>query len=234
MPETRCWGAINQSMSISTLPYSERQRLRQSLIRNLSWVSRTLLKNLLPNLPPGIYIQLMIGPTGDSKAQIIQYVGIIASILSVTKGCSDWWIKNRSEDVKDAPIFKTLKASLFFLPHVLFRTSAFAFSAAFLGYFSLAPITLAPFVVGCCCCLCCVENEGGMNTFLVTIFLPIAAVSGSSGHRALMKRAIIAFTTVLLMTLTFIRQLPVMIQPDILVSTYGLRHLNFRILAGTS
>merc|ERR1712037_312510 len=43
----------------------------------------------------------------------------------------------------------------------------------------------------------------------------------------LMKRAITTFTAVLLTTLTIIRLLPILISPDTLVATYGLRHLNF-------
>merc|ERR1712037_501968 len=43
----------------------------------------------------------------------------------------------------------------------------------------------------------------------------------------LMKRAITTFTAVLLTTLTIIRLLPILISPDTLVTTYGLRHLNF-------
>ena len=176
----------------------------------------------------------MIGPTGTANAQIIQFVGITASILSITKGCSEWWIRARSEDVKDAPILKTLKASLFFLPHVLFRTAAFAFIAAFLGYFSLIPIIFAPVFVLFCYCLCGCKGHNEVLALLVAIFVPIAVISGDSIQRNLMKGAITTVTTILLITLTFVRLLPVMIQPDILVSTYGLRHLNFKVLAGAS
>ena len=42
-----------------------------------------------------------------------------------------------------------------------------------------------------------------------------------------MKRTITTFTIVLLTTLTVIRFLPLIVSPDTLVATYGLRHLNF-------
>ena len=46
-------------------------------------------------LSPGIYIQLMIGPTEDETARAFQYIGIAASLLSITKGCGEWWTRSR-------------------------------------------------------------------------------------------------------------------------------------------
>ena len=136
------------------------------------------------------------------------------------------------DKAKDAPLSQTLQVSLFFLPHVLFRSSALAFTAAFLGYFAIIPLTLAiTIVLGACCHLCVTTDDarhiGAVLTLMATVFAPIAVVAGSAGDRALMKRAITIFTTILLMCLTFIRLLPIMVQPDNLVATYGLRHLNF-------
>ena len=140
-------------------------------------------------------------------------------------------------EAKDAPLSHTLKVSLFFLPHVIFRSSALAFTAAFLGYFAIIPISLAITIVfGACCHLAATKDDGCMAgfTFIPTVFAPIAVAAGSNKDRALMKRAIIIFTTILLMSLTFVRLLPIMAQPDNLVSTYGLRHLNFAEPSGVS
>ena len=43
-----------------------------------------------PSPPSGIYIQVMIGPPEDPTAKIFQYIGITASLLSITKGCGEW------------------------------------------------------------------------------------------------------------------------------------------------
>ena len=148
------------------------------------------------------------------------------------------WVRSRDavdafddlKQAKDAPLSQTLKVSLFFLPHVIFRSSALAFTAAFLGYFALIPISLAVTIVfGTCCHLYIRTMAGGdtMYTLIATVFAPIAVAAGRRSDRTLMKRAITIFTIILLMCLTFIRLLPIMVQPDNLVSTYGLRHLNF-------
>ena len=133
-------------------------------------------------------------------------------------------------EAKDAPLPHTLQVSSFFLPHMIFRSSALAFTAAFLGYFALIPISLAISIVCCACCHMGCTTDNGYDAWLTltaTVFAPIAVVAGSTSNRSLMKRAIIIFTTILLMCLTFIRLLPTMFQPDNLVSTYGFRHLNF-------
>ena len=181
----------------------------------------------------------MIGPPEDDTARTLQYVGITASLLSITKGCAEWWVRSRDANyfafdfdfvTRDAPISKTLQASMYFLPHILFRTSALAFAAAFLGYYSLIPTISAILVVFCLCWNHRADedddDEGGW-TCIATVFAPIALAAGSPYSRTLMKRGITIFTTILLLSLTFIRLLPVMVHPDNLVSTYGLRHLNF-------
>ena len=98
-----------------------------------------------------------------------------------------------------------------------------------MGYFALIPILLCiniVFCVGLCSAGLCTSHDSTW-TLIATIFAPIAAESSDTFDRGLMKRAITIFTTFLLLTLTFIRVLPEVIQPDDLVSTYGLRHLNF-------
>ena len=101
-----------------------------------------------------------------------------------------------------------------------------AFIGAFLGYFSLIPVMLANTIVFCTC-LCGEVEWSVFLTLIATIFVPIAVVSDVAASRKLMKRAITIFTTILLLSLTFVRLLPVMVDSDDLISTYGLRHLNF-------
>jgi len=182
----------------------------------------------------GIYIQLIIGPAEDDTARILQYVGITASLLSITKACGEWWVRSAKTEpgAGPAPLPKTLQACLFFLPHVVFRSAALAFSGAFLGYFVLIPILLCISIVFCVCLRSDTPYtpytpDTSLQTLIATIFAPIAVKSSDTSHRGLMKRAITIFTAIFLLTLTFIRVLPEVIQPDDLVSTYGLRHLNF-------
>ena len=188
-------------------------------------------------LSPGIYIQLIIGPPEDETARAFQYVGIAASLLSITKGCGEWWVRSR-RGIKDAPLSKTIQASLFFLPHVLFRTTSLAFIGAFLGYFALGPIALAiAIIIGISASVACRGEDVSDTlplTLAVTIFAPTLYNSSGTSDRALMKRAITIFTLMLLLSLTLIRTLPIMIHPDTIVSTYGLRHLNFRDPTGAS
>merc|ERR1719237_224491 len=64
-------------------------------------------------------------------------------------------------------------------------------------------------------------------TLPLTIFAPTLFESGEASSRAIMKRAITIFTSILLLSLACIRVAPTIIHQDTLVSTYGLRHLNF-------
>ena len=101
-----------------------------------------------------------------------------------------------------------------------------------MGYFVLIPILLCISIVFCVCLRSDTPYtpyapDTSLRTLIATIFAPIAAESSDTSHRTLMKRAITIFTAIFLLTLTFIRVLPEVIQPDDLVSTYGLRHLNF-------
>ena len=122
----------------------------------------------------------------------------------------------------------------FFLPHVLFRTSALAFTAAFLGYWTLVPLILTIITVWITSFVSLPEdnNNDQLLTSFATVFAPFAFVANAPNDRAVMKRAIVTFTTSLMFCLTIIRLLPVFSSPSSLVSTYGLRHLNFANASG--
>ena len=165
---------------------------------------------------------------------MLQYLGIAASLISICKGTSDWWARSKTIDLDEEPTFvETIKAALFFTPHVIFRAFALTMCAGFLGYYVIGPITLVIIIV-----LCNVvqlfkkakeeDNEDFLSlTFFLTILAPITFLSELSTQRTLMKRTITTTTSILLTTLTIIRLLPLIILPETLVATYGLRHLNF-------
>ena len=166
---------------------------------------------------------------------MFQGVGIATSILSVTKGVAEWWVRTRKEKgISDATLGQTLKMFPFFLPHVLFRTSALAFTAAFLGYWTLVPLIITIITVWITSCVSLPDGNGNGDVFTccTTVFAPFAFLAHAPNHRAIMKRAIVTFTTSLMFCLTIIRLLPVFSSPSSLVSTYGLRHLNFANASG--
>ena len=172
---------------------------------------------------------------------MFQGVGTATSILSVTKGVAEWWVRAREKSeendelkISDATLGQTLKVFPFFLPHVLFRTSALAFTAAFLGYWTLLPLILTIITVWITSCVSLPDdNDDSWGvTCCTTVFAPFAFLAYEPNDRAVMKRAIVTFTTSLMFCLTIIRLLPVFSSPSSLVSTYGLRHLNFANASG--
>ena len=119
---------------------------------------------------------------------------------------------------------ETIKAALFFTPHLIFRAVAMSMCAAFLGYYVLCPATIIFIIVLCNFLSLYKEAKKDSDDVLeLTFSLILTLFSVSYTARKLMKRTITTFTTIL----TIIRFLPLIISPDTLVSTYGLRHLNF-------
>ena len=128
----------------------------------------------------------------------------------------------------------TLKACLFFLTHIVFRTTALAFCAAFMGYYLLVPVVFA-ILVGVCILIPLYRKESSNvvemtlpASLALTLLVPISIVSSASSHRKLMKRTLTLTNILLLTSLAFIRILPEVVDHhDQLTSTYGLCHLNF-------
>ena len=59
------------------------------------------------------------------------------------QGCSDWWVRSTDEDFEREPGFlEWLQASVYFLPHVVFRLAALSLILAFIGYYSIALLAL--------------------------------------------------------------------------------------------
>ena len=178
----------------------------------------------------GIYIQIILGPSQTSETtRVLQYLGIAASLISICKGTSDWWARTKAGDWEEEPAFvETLKAALFFTPHLIFQAVAMSMSAAFLGYYVLCPATIIFIIVLCNFLSLYKEAKKDSDDVLeLTISLILTLFSYSHTACKLMKRTITTFTTILITTLTIIRFLPLIISPDTLVATYGLRHLNF-------
>ena len=136
--------------------------------------------------------------------------------------------------MEEASLPDTLKACLFFLTHIVFRTTALAFCAAYMGYYLLIPVVLA-ILVGVCILIPLYrkEDKGDERDTLpfslaLTLLVPISLVSNASSHRKLMKRTLTLTNILLLTSLAFIRIVPEVVNHHHqLTSTYGLCHLNF-------
>ena len=225
----------------STLPPGwEFQRLSLSRAHSPCWVSLALsiyncaiLSELVQfSFETGIYIQLFLGPSEKSaESRALQYVGLAASLLSLVKGCSDWWVRD-AKKMEEPTLFETVKASLFFMPHLLFRVTAVTFCAAFMGYYAFIPFTLLLFFVIGNFLMIGADDRDLFVTLPFTIVAPTLFDATKQKCRTLMKRTIIITNSILLITLTFIFVLPVLVTPKDLASTYGLCHLNFQSLPG--
>ena len=90
------------------------------------------------------YVILVTGLSSNSIFfQFIQIGGILTSLFSVARTCCQrhlkWFV---DDDRKDPNITTTMKAMLFFAPHVFWRTTAKAFVIAFLKFYSLIPLAV--------------------------------------------------------------------------------------------
>ena len=205
-----------------------------------SWTADQIFPKLIDILlHPGIYIQTVLGPAKDPDARAFQYVGLAVSLASLVKGCSDWWVRQSRGGLvymtrhNEPTLLETAQASLYFMPHILFRTTAMSFCAAFMGYYFLVPISFVMVIVIPIFFSLLKRDRGGLLvTLILNIIAPILFKSRDHFSRTLMKRTIAITTLILLMTLTFIRLLPVFVAPNDLTSTYGLCRLNFQSLPG--
>merc|ERR1712192_157909 len=61
--------------------------------------------------------------------------------MGITKRCVNWWMTRGPLEGPSPPFLHSLKAAAFyFLPHMLFTSTALAFSCRFLGYNTIWPI----------------------------------------------------------------------------------------------
>ena len=111
-----------------------------------------------------LYVILTTGLSKSFSKAFFQVGGIIASFASVSKFCAEWHIftgynlTGYTREHKIPPEFSsTLKAMLFFAPHVIFRTGSSAFVAAYLKLYALIP--LAVFLITSISINCLVYKE---------------------------------------------------------------------------
>ena len=91
------------------------------------------------------------------------------------KGRSDWWVR-QAKGMKEPTLMETAKASLYFLPHMLFRIVGLTFCAAFMGYYILIPVcfVLAVHIVNFLHLFCESPSDNLFATLALTLVAPIA------------------------------------------------------------
>ena len=165
--------------------------------------------------------------------------------MNPLQGCSDWWVRSTDLPERDPGFLEWLQASVYFLPHVLFRLISLSLIFALTGYYSIPLVALIALLALIPALPVISSLEWDVNrksddgikallSFVLALLAPISFESRFPSHRHLMKRTITLITSSLLTVLTLIRTLPILVDPETLVTTQGLCHLNFTQLSGAS
>ena len=159
----------------------------------------------------------------------MQIAGILTSLLSVAKTCCEWHLKYLDDHLKDPNLTTTMKALLFFAPHVLWRTTATAFVVAFLKFYSLIPLAIHLLVCSGITTFLHKSHDNDLgNSFLAfatSLFTPSVALAILKFVQPLLKATMLTSTLILLPCLILIRLLP-SLPPDTVLCTLGLSHLD--------
>ena len=183
----------------------------------------------------GQFILIARGPSKGNFNVFIQYLGVAASIASVTKGTAQWHLFNNltKEQLEKIPnkILELVKSFVFFFPHILFRLSSLAFIFSFLRYYSLIPLAAFMFL-NFLVYVCIIGNmtQGKYDLFASLPFTTLAmtaALPRRKESRLWLKRSILLATVFGLLCLLVIRLLPLLVPHSSIKSTAGLTHLRF-------
>ena len=181
-----------------------------------------------------LYVILTTGLSKSFTKAFFQVGGIIASFASVSKFCAEWHIFTGYNIYEEDPIppefSSTLKAMLFFAPHVIFRTGSSAFVAAYLKLYALIP--LAVFLITSISIFCLVYKKYswkariyGLLYLPLSIFTPTVFGPYQKSDRRLLKATMLSSTVILLLCLILIRLLPFLTE-ETLFCTLALSHIN--------
>jgi len=176
------------------------------------------------------YVTLVTGLSGSTFSQFMQIGGPLASLISVAKTCCEKHLRDIDDDRKDPNLTTTMKALLFFAPHVLWRTTATAFVAAFLKFYSLIPLAIhLLFCSGITNFLhgfhATHSDEGYFLSFALSLFTPSVDGAKDKFGQSRLKATMLTSSLILLLCLILIRILP-SLPPDTVLCTLGLSHLD--------
>ena len=179
-----------------------------------------------------LYVVLVKGLAGNTFSRIMQIAGILASLLSVARTCSDYFIIGSFNDEYhhiEPGVWYSLKAIAFFLPHVIFRTTSTAFIAAFLKWYAILPIAVY-LIVNMVITLVLKKKYdrdagGSFLDYAFSLFTPAVNGSVSKYGRSQLKGTMLSSTATLLPCLIFIQILP-LLPPEVVSCSLGLHHLD--------
>ena len=181
----------------------------------------------------------MRGLSTSPSSRFFQIGGILASLLSVAKFCSEWHLFTAfnffSDTNRQVPprMVPTLKAMLFFVPHVLFRTTSTAVICAFLRLYAAIPLFIflvTSFVIFIFHWK--IHNRtlrGTIIDMVFSFFAPVVHEPFKKFGPPLLKATMLTSTAVILPCLLFIRLLPYLLSPSALLCTWGFSHINLQI-----
>ena len=179
-----------------------------------------------------LYVVLVKGLAGNTFSRFMQIAGILTSLFSVARTCSDDFIIhsfNSDERHIEPGVWYSLKALAFFLPHVIFRTTSTAFIAAFLKWYALLPISVYLIVNMVISLVLKKKYDGDADKafldYAFSLFTPAVNRSTTKHGRSQLKATMLSSTAILLPCLIFIQILP-LLPPEVVSCSLGLHHLD--------
>ena len=179
-----------------------------------------------------LYVVLVKGLAGNTFSRFMQIAGILTSLLSVARTCSDYFIIHsfNTDKRQIEPLLQySLKALAFFLPHVIFRTTSTAFVAAFLKWYAIIPLA-GYLIVDMVITLVLKKKYNGdadkaFLDYAISLFNPAIQLSEFKPGRSQLKTTMLSSTTILLPGLIFIQILP-LLPTEVVSCSLGLHHLD--------
>ena len=182
----------------------------------------------------GLYIVFVLGINDINKeplALALQLGGILISIISLTKGVAEFQITDGYEKESN---WKALASMMFVLPHTLVRVISYSLTAAFLKYYTAIPAATL-LITNSIIALSGFGDDfryGDAPPFLFVTLLaglcaPFSMCPAKKPHLKYMRRSLLSTNLLIMTSLLFLKFLPGILPPSVLVKTPGLEHLNF-------
>ena len=180
-----------------------------------------------------LYVILATGLSSNLFSRFFQITGILASLVSISKACSEWHVYTgynmNFEKKQVSPNFLTIiKAAFFFAPHIVFRTTSICFIAAFFKIYSIVPLAIFILIsVGANICIrqSLTAIAAGIFWLPLSLFTPVVPAPYFKCERKILKVTMLTSTLIILPCLVLIRLLP-LLDPETVVCTWGLHHLS--------
>ena len=196
----------------------------------------------------GLYIVFVLGINDINKeplALALQLGGILISIISLTKGVAEYQISGAYQ--KESNFFAVLASMVFILPHTLVRVISYSLIAAFLKYYAAIPAAILLITNTILALVSFAHAQWAIahadadddddhpteNAFyiFVNVFAglcaPLTVCPPLKEHFRYLRRSLLSTNLLIMTSLLFLKFLPGILPPSVLVKTPGLEHLNF-------